>query len=486
LKFHHFVILCERAICAREGSGRATLSNLIPVLKSSLRSIKSAPSKPCSSLFVAVCSLLLISTFVSAETLTGNVKNGTNGKPAASDDVVLINLGQGMEEAARTKTDAKGNFSFNLSDAGTPHLIRAIHQGVTYHRMAPPGTTSVELSVYDAAKKVDGIGVTADVMRVQTEGNQLQVVRLFAVDNKSSPPRTQMNDHNFEFYLPEGAQVVQAMAMTAGGQPVNSSAVPQAEKNRYAFIFPLRPGETQFQVAYQLPYSGEATLNPKSIYPLQHFVVMLPKSMSFTPGPGVPFESKPYPSQPDTRAEIAANTNPGQSLQFKISGTGTLQAESQGGGSPSGGEESMAGQGRDSRPGGGLGPPIDAPDPLQKYRWYILGGFAAALALGAVFVVTRQQTAARVAAGSGIVELETPVPESTRPARSAAPARAAAAGASSGNHSSMLLEGLKEELFQLEVEHKQGRISQAEYEKAKAALDHTLDRALKRQAQKTT
>jgi hypothetical protein len=30
------------------------------------------------------------------------------------------------------------------------------------------------------------------------------------------------------------------------------------------------------------------------------------------------------------------------------------------------------------------------------------------------------------------------------------------------------------------VEHKQGAVSQAEYEKAKAALDQTLERALKR------
>lgn len=48
--------------------------------------------------------------------------------------------------------------------------------------------------------------------------------------------------------------------------------------------------------------------------------------------------------------------------------------------------------------------------------------------------------------------------------------------------SSTFLEGLKEELFQLEVEHTQGQITQQEYEKAKAALDQTLQRALKRQA----
>jgi hypothetical protein len=51
------------------------------------------------------------------------------------------------------------------------------------------------------------------------------------------------------------------------------------------------------------------------------------------------------------------------------------------------------------------------------------------------------------------------------------------ASASSG---SMLLDALKEELFQLEMEHKQGSISQEEYSKARTALDQTLERALKR------
>ena len=50
--------------------------------------------------------------------------------------------------------------------------------------------------------------------------------------------------------------------------------------------------------------------------------------------------------------------------------------------------------------------------------------------------------------------------------------------------SSRLLEALKDEIFELEVEHKQGLISQQEYESAKSALDQTLQRALKREAQK--
>jgi len=183
-------------------------------------------------IYLTVGLLFTLANSALADTLTGTVKNATVGKPAANDEVVLLNLAEGMQEAARTKTDAKGNFSFNLKDTGSPHLIRVIHQGVTYHRMAPPGTTSVEADVYDVAEKVDGLSVTADVMRVQAENNNLEIIRLFAINNASNPPKTQMNDQNFEFYLPDGAQVDQTMARTANGQPVNSSAVPQKEKNR--------------------------------------------------------------------------------------------------------------------------------------------------------------------------------------------------------------------------------------------------------------
>ena len=410
---------------------------------------------------------LLFSGFASAEALTGTVKNGTTGKPAAGDDVVLLSLGQGMEEAGRTKTDASGKFSLKLDDASSPHLVRVIHQSVTYHRMAPPGTTSVEIEVYDVAKKVDAIGITADVMRFQAQGNELQGIRLFAVNNTSDPPRTQMNDQNFEFYLPEGAQVDTSLAKTAGGQPVNSAPVPQKEKNRYAFIFPLRPGETQFQVAFHVPYTGEASIDPKPLYPAQHFVVMLPKSMHFSAGSAAGFQSMQDPQQSDGVVQVASNTQVGQPLAFRISGTGTLQAENGGGATEGGG----ATAGRDSRPGGGLGPPIDAPDPLEKYRWWILGGFAVILAGGALYIAGRSKTAAVPDFAPTDVEL---------PATVAVPRSATAA------RPGLLLEALKEELFQLEVEHKQGRISQQEYEKAKAALDQTLSRAIKRESAKAT
>ena len=44
----------------------------------------------------------------------------------------------------------------------------------------------------------------------------------------------------------------------------------------------------------------------------------------------------------------------------------------------------------------------------------------------------------------------------------------------------LLLDAMKEELFQLETERLQGRISDAEYQQAKAALDLTIKRAIER------
>ena len=115
-------------------------------------------------------------------------------------------------------------------------------------------------------------------------------------------------------------------------------------------------------------------------------------------------------------------------------------------------------------PGGGLGAPIEAPDPLEKYRWYILGGFGLALTAGGIYIAKRPHAATVGDFAPADVEA------------GAAPARPRA------SQKSLLLEALKEELFQLEMDHKQGQVSQEEYDKAKAALDQTLERALKRKA----
>jgi len=433
-----------------------------------------------SALLAAILSLALASA---AQTLTGIVTNGTTNKPAAGDEVILINIANGMDVAGSTKADSNGKFSFKLTGGPEPHLIRAVHQGVTYHQMAPPGVKSADIQVYDVAPKVTGLSVTADVLRFQADSGTMQGVRLFVVDNASSPATTQMNDHNFEFYLPPGAKIEQLQARAPNGQPISAEAVPQSEKNRYAIAFPLRPGETQFQLEFTLPYSGEIKIDPKPLYSAQHLVIVLPQTMQFTAANPPSFESMHDPSQGDSTVEVARETKPGQSLSFTLKGNGVITespGETASGAAGQQDQQQPQSQGRDNRsldnrPGGGLGAPIDAPDPLQQYRWYILGGFAVLLAIGG-WVVTNRQPATS-AATPGVASSDYGAA-----ARPTTPTTTASAASTPVAKSAMLLEALKEELFQLEVEKKQGKIAPEDYEKAKAALDQTLERALKRQS----
>ena len=133
----------------------------------------------------------------------------------------------------------------------------------------------VDLNVYDVSTKVTGLSVTADVLRLQADGGSLQGVRLFVVSNTSTPAKTQMNDHNFEFFLPPGAKLEQVQARAPNGQPIAAEAAPQAEKNRYAIAFPLRPGETQ----------RAGKVGVKLVFPIFFFI--MPSMMIVAAGPGM-------------------------------------------------------------------------------------------------------------------------------------------------------------------------------------------------------
>jgi hypothetical protein len=406
-----------------------------------------------------LCAMLLIAAGVSASaaTITGTVTNGTTHTPAAGDAVVLIALDQRMQEIAHTKTDAQGHYSIDAPDPGM-HLIRVDHQGAAYFQPAPPNTPNVNVQVYDVAAVVAGVSTVANVMRVETDAQGLRVTQSFFIKNDSNPPRTQFSNRSYDFYLPPDAQIEGSAAMAPGGMPVQSSPVPLGDKGHYAFPFPLRPGVTQFQLSYHLPYSGSLAFDQRFATPTDSFVVMMPKSMSFKPGTGVSFES--LNETPGALTMLARGGSPSRPFAFTVSGSGAMprdtQAESQGndgGGTPEAGGSAAA---NDTRPGGGLGVPIDTPDPLNKYKWWILGAITLVFAVGAGVLLRRPGDAV-----------------STEDAAAGAPVTGVQAPGG-------LLGALKEELFTLETDHLQGKLTDSEYEQQKQALELVLRRALSR------
>jgi hypothetical protein len=449
---------------------------------------------PIKALSRAATLLILLTPLATfAASITGTVTNKTINKPDAGDRVVLIQLVGGMKESNTTTTDAHGNFTLELPDAG-PHLIRVDHEKAGYFHIAPPGTQSVDIDVYDVAEKVEGVTTEANVMRLEADQAGLHVIENYFVKNSSTPPRTQLSTHAYEIYLPEGAQIEGSAAMAPNGMPVSSSPVPLGDKGHYAFVFPIRPGETRFQVSYRLPYTGSYKFVPRLSIPAENVAIMLPRSIKFTPGSGAAY--RPVDEDPNRQTYLIKNATPSQPLDFTIAGTGSMPREAQGQpqgqapGQPQGGTaESAAGNASepnspeagsaaaqsDTRPGGGLGNPIDSPDPLTKYRWWILGGLSLVLAAAAAFFL-RKPAVAPAGAISPTAAYNQTAPAGTF-ANATSPVPASAGPA---NHQNSLLAALKEELFSLETERLEGKLPEADYTQLKAAFETVLRRALSR------
>ncbi|HKD83060.1 MAG TPA: hypothetical protein VKH81_25450 [Candidatus Angelobacter sp.] len=390
--------------------------------------------------------LLACSLAAAAEPLKGIVQNSTTNKPSVGDEVTLKRIGNGMEDVGKTKTNGKGEFSFNVPATPQPYVVWVEHQGVTYTARAIPGGSPVAVRVFDAAPSLKEISILEHAM-VFHSGDKSDVLigeEIYTVGNNSTPPRTLMNDRTFEFYLPEGVTITESSVRTSSGTELKTPAIPGGEKNKYGFKFPIRPGETQFHVIYNLPYSGSLKVDPKSALATRSLMVVAPGSMKFEPVDKSLYQLKPNPQFPGLNFYVAMNVASQQQTGFEISGTGALPEEQQ----ASGGQ----GQAGDNRPGGGLGVPNEMPDPLRSGQWVFLGVLSLFLAAGAVYVFTTNQRAVVAVGGS----------------------------AKTKDRAGMLMEAMKEEVFQLESDRLQGKISPEDYQTAKAALDKTLQRAVQR------
>jgi hypothetical protein len=330
-----------------------------------------------------------------------------------------------------------------------PYIIWIDHQGVTYTGRAMPGSNAVTVRVYDSSPDVKEINVIEQAMLFHTGDapNTLTAEEIFSVNNASTPPRTLLKAHTLEFSLPEGASITESSVRTGAGTDIKSAVVPQGEKNKYAFTFPVRPGETQFHLVYTVPYSGNLKIDPKLDKPVETLIVAAPESIKFSPAESTLFQNRNNPQFKGVNFFVAKNVTPQQQAAFEIAGTGGMPQQPQEAGAEAPG-------GAEGRPGGGLGTPNTMPSPMQSAQWLFLGVLTLFLGAGAVFVYTSNQHA---------------------PEKTGTPAKPQSSGG-------ILMEAMREEIFQLESDRIQGKISPQDYETAKAALDKTLQRAVQRQS----
>jgi hypothetical protein len=412
--------------------------------------------------------LLMPCSFVYAATVHGTVKNGTTGKPAANIEVILIQLQGGMQPVLNSKTDAQGQFTFDYPSIGAqPMLVRAVYRGINFHTALPPGRNELEVDVFEPSRDPKTIKVETHFVVFQPNGATLEVGEEFAIKNDSQPAQAFFRpDGNFEFAIPEGANLKQIAAQGPSGMPVVQAPIDRG-KNKYSVAYAFRPGENGVRFSYELPYTGNAaTVKLPTVYPGARLVLVAPPTVQVA-GDGLQSSGQEQGMSLYSRDGLAANST----LAVSVSGTAP----------PPSGNDSADGdpgpQNREAQQGSGptSGVAIQSvPGRLDGLKWYIVGGFLCLFVLLAMILARRPVVAVAGGPSEGVA-----VPPSPKASRKTTPS-SVTPSAPSTNLAEVdaavgtSLDALKDTLFRLELRRQAGTISEPEYNQERARAEKVL------------
>jgi hypothetical protein len=417
--------------------------------------------------FSTLIFLCALSTVSQAGTVHGTVKNGTTGKPAPGVTVMLIQLQGGMQPVANTQSDAQGQFTFDNPGLGAqPMLVRAVYRGINFHQPVPPGKSDVEVAVYEPTKDSKAIALTTRVVFFQPNGTILIVGEEYSLQNDTKPPEAYFRaDGNFEFSVPEGAQLQQVAASGPAGMPVVQAPIDKS-KGHFAIAYAFRPGENTVRYSYEIPYPNNtaAVKIPGSPYAARRLLVVAPPSVQIA-GEGLQAGGQEQGMAIYGRENLAANAT----VAVYVSGT-----------APPPGANSATDQGPPGQEPQGAAASANiqqVPGRLDVLKWPLVAGFVGVFAVGAI-LLARKPVAMTVAPIENAAE---PFKDSDSQSRSKnIPTLASQSNGSAPTMENVnaavatSLEYLKDQLFRLELRHQAGTIPDDEYASERARAEKVL------------
>jgi hypothetical protein len=204
---------------------------------------------------------LFLTAALPALAVDGTVINKTTGKPAAGVTVRLTALGQeGMKPIGRTETGPDGSFRFDNAGEGM-FLVQANWQGVQYSQNLPPNAphSGVEMVVYDVRPKLDAARVAQHIVFLESDGQQLVESEMIIYQNTSQLTWYNPKVGTARFFLPAGVEPnqVKARVTAPGGLPLERELTPSGAKGVYSIDYPVKPGESRFEITYVAPQPAE-------------------------------------------------------------------------------------------------------------------------------------------------------------------------------------------------------------------------------------
>ena len=262
--------------------------------------------------------------------VNGTVVNRTTGKPQAGVNVMLVKPGQqGMQTLGTATTDASGHFVFeNDQPGGGPQLLQATYKEVNYNKLLTPNvpTSNVELDVYEATQSPAVASITQRMIVLSPTSSQVGVEETVFVRNQTNTTYSNPDLGGLRFYLPPAANgQVRVNVQGPQGMPLPRAAEKTAEKDVFKVNFPIKPGDTEFEVSYVLPVGSPFTFRGRVVsvkgMPAGPLRLVAPAGVTLSGN-----DIQQIGTEPKTQATIYNVTAPAD-FAVDIAGTGSLGGE---------------------------------------------------------------------------------------------------------------------------------------------------------------
>ena len=251
----------------------------------------------------------------------GTVVNKTTGTPQPGATVTLYKLGQnGMESLESVKSDASGKFSIGQTLAPGPHLVQAVHQGVIYNLMLRPGmpSTGLSIEVFNSSTQPGGAKVAQHFILFEPSGSEMAVTESYVFQNEGKTTYNDPNRGTLRIYVPEaGFKSLTVNATAPASVPVRKAAEKTGEADVYKIDFAIKPGESNVQLNYTVPFTSPGVFQGRNLTP-EPASLVVPDGVTLK-GDGIEQRGQ----EPRTKASIYQAK--GASYKVEISGTGSLR-----------------------------------------------------------------------------------------------------------------------------------------------------------------
>lgn len=325
----------------------------------------------CSSAAKLCLSLLLTAPLFGA--ITGTVVNETTGQPAAGVEVTLVHPGEnGMQSLATAKSGADGKFSIDKELPPPPALLQAVYQGANYNLFLQPGapTAGLRFAIYNTTADATAANLAQHMLMIEPTSQGTRVTEVFQVQNDSKTTFLDASKGSIQFYVPADATGAGVSVEAPGGMPINRPPEKTAQPRIFKVSYPVKPGETTYELTYSLPPS--ATFVGK---------VASKGKMRVVTGPAVTLDSPGLTfmgQEPKLQAHIYDMKS--TSFEAKISGFGLIRQDD---------ASAQGGQGQPQEEDNGSPNPEAGPARIYQRLYWVLGLTFGLLALGGTLLYRR-------------------------------------------------------------------------------------------------